>query len=294
MNVSDVSVKVINIINPAAGKGAGKITPPEGEIYWTKGPGDAEVYINELCRTSAVPLHLYIWGGDGTLSEAVNGVMSSGRADNVKLSVVPIGTGNDFVRAFEKGSGEHIVDVMKVNGRYAVNAANTGFDCQAVVHTSEMKKKPLISGSLAYGLGVAQTLLGKLGEDMTVSYTDENGNTDTVSGSMMLCVVSNAPYYGGGFKPGALAKYDDGLLDMMIVPKITRLQFISLVGDYKAGRHLDPETGTVAEKFKKIIRYHRIKSVKIEGISYKCLDGEVTPDSEMNVEVVTKALKFVF
>ena len=59
--------------------------------------------------------------------------MRSGRNDNVRLSAVPTGTGNDFVRAFEGKSGEHLIDVMKVGERYAVNVANTGFDCRVEI-----------------------------------------------------------------------------------------------------------------------------------------------------------------
>nr|MBQ4318858.1 hypothetical protein [Clostridia bacterium] len=150
--------RVINIINPAAGQGVLPNDLPEGEVYLTKAPGDGERFAREVCAISDVPLRLNIYGGDGTLNEIVCGVMESGNSENVRLSVIPTGTGNDFARAFEKGSGEHTVDVMRVNGKYAVNAVNTGFDCMTVVHAAELKKKPFISGSLAYVLGVAQTL----------------------------------------------------------------------------------------------------------------------------------------
>ncbi|MFR3062231.1 MAG: diacylglycerol kinase family protein [Holdemanella porci] len=43
-------------------------------------------------------MHLYVCGGDGTLHEVINGCAEK---ENVTISVIPIGTGNDFVKYFE-------------------------------------------------------------------------------------------------------------------------------------------------------------------------------------------------
>ena len=291
--IRQMNERIVNIINPAAGQG--KVPSRfDGEIYTTKCRGDAEEYVEGLCRDAEQPLFLRVFGGDGTLGEVVTGIMRSGRNDNVRLSAVPTGTGNDFVRAFEGKSGEHRIDVMKVGDRYAVNVANTGFDCRVVVKAGELKKKPLISGSMAYVLGVVQTLLGKLGEDMRVEYTDENGETNIIEDKLLLVVCANAPYHGGGFKAAPLADYSDGLLEMLIVPKVSRLQFISLVADYRSGRHLDPDTGAPIERFKDIVTYRRIKSIKVTGLELACADGEVRDADSMEISVIPGALRVVF
>lgn len=288
-----MSEKIVNIINPAAGQGIIP-TVADGETYRTVAIGDAAEYTEKLCRSTDGPLLLRVYGGDGTIGEVATGMIRSGRTDSVRMTIVPTGTGNDFVRSFEKGSGERLVDAMKINDRYAVNMANTGFDCRVVVKASELKKKPLISGSLAYVLGVVQVLCGRIGEEMKIEYTDANDVTHTVEGSMLLVLAANAKYYGGGFMAAPLADPCDGLLDMLIVPKMSQLRFISLVSAYKSGKHLDPTTLQPIDRFKKYMTFVRIKRMKISGLELACADGEVKESESMEISVVPKALRVVF
>lgn len=153
------------ILNPAAGKGATALTLREtieecakrrqcdAEIYLTAGIGDATEYIKR--RVAAEPdetFRFYACGGDGTLGEAVCGVMSLENHERVSLGLIPSGTGNDFVRNFEGGAQffdidaqlsatEQPIDLIRCNDRYAINMVNIGFDCEVVVKTVSLKKK---------------------------------------------------------------------------------------------------------------------------------------------------------
>ena len=152
----------IFIINPCAGQGkAVKLISAidhamEGtgytyRVYTTKAAGDAENFVREICEKRE-QVRFYVCGGDGSFHEAVNGAKGYPSAE---IGVIPVGTGNDFVRNFgKKGDFMDILsqvegksmpcDVIDINGRYVVNMANIGFDCEVAAKASEWKKKPFL------------------------------------------------------------------------------------------------------------------------------------------------------
>ena len=96
--------------------------------------------------------------GDGTFGEVVNGAVG---VSGVSVGVVPIGTGNDFVRNFSSGElffdidaqidgQEERIDILKCNDKYAVNMINIGFDCEVVKKKEVFNKKPFMPSKLAY------------------------------------------------------------------------------------------------------------------------------------------------
>ena len=102
-------MKHIFLINPAAGKkgNSESIIRPQiedycgkngldYEIYVTKCQGDAQNYCAERAK-SGEALRFYACGGDGTLYEVVNGVFGN---PNCEVAVIPMGSGNDFIRLF--------------------------------------------------------------------------------------------------------------------------------------------------------------------------------------------------
>ncbi len=284
----------INIINPAAGKGIEDIAIGENaKNISTAGIGDAERLAREICDQTP-NAEITVYGGDGTINEAVNGIINSLHADTATLSAYPSGTGNDFLRY---SKNETIMsDVAKYNDRYFINILNIGFDCDVVIKTDSMKKIPFLSGSMAYILSVAARLFKKFGQKMKIEAEDENGEFFTYEGDLLLCLVANGAYYGGGFNASPESKIDDGVLELIMVKKLSRLKFISLVGIYKKGLHI--EDGKIIDKFKDVIMYKRCKNVKISGIKYFCADGEIeylnAPQDSVNINVVPSAIRFKF
>ena len=286
-------MNTIKIINPAAGRGkAVNEISNDVRYYVSKSVGDIERFV---CKTllKEPETHFIICGGDGSINEAVNGVMRAGASETALLSCIATGTGNDFVK-YDNGTEEPVrCDVMKYGDRYFINILNIGFDCDVVQRAEKLKKKPLISGSLAYGLGVVGTVAGQYGSDISVKMTLQNGETETFEDDYMLCVAANAQYYGGGFKPAPLADITDGLIDVVLVKKITRKKFVSIVGTYKKGGHIDPETKDIIDKYKDIMTYRQVKRVDISGITSVCADGEIETRKSVSIEVVPKAINFL-
>ncbi len=291
------------ILNPMAGKGdkiaalrenikevCGRLGA-DHVIYETTARFDAEDFVKKTAAESSEKIRFYACGGDGTLGEVVNG--AAGQI-NAEVGLIPIGTGNDFVRNFERPedffdiekqlAGEaRAIDLVKCNDRYGVNVVNVGFDCEVVVKMDELRRNPLVPSSLTYAAAIANNFFKKFGTEMKIS-ADGIG----IDRSMMLCAIANGGFYGGGYHAAPRSELDDGLLDLCIVEKVSRAKFISLIGSYKAGTHLESKAA------KGVITYKKCKTVTLEFPSEHnfCIDGEIAKYSRVDIEVKHKAIMF--
>ncbi len=298
-------MKRLHIFNPAAGKGHSPELLTKGaangeESYITSGIGDAERYVMSVCETRP-ETHFIVYGGDGTVNEAANGIIKAGAGNKCLLSVVPAGTGNDLLRSFPEKGRVYNIDALKyrfykdknfaepVDERYSVNILNFGFDGRVVKSTNSYKK--FFHGSAAYIAGVVDTLCRGIGEPWNIELVDENGEAQNLDGQFTLALAANCKYYGGGFRAAPLADPSDGLIDVVAVKKVSRMTFIKLVSDYKKGTYIDPLTRTPYDKFKSFVTYKRCRSLKICGISQLCCDGELQEAGSLEVTTVPQVLR---
>ena len=170
---------------------------------------------------------------------------------------------------------------------------NTGFDSDVVKKVAELKKKPLISGSGAYLMGVVSTLKSSYGQHMTLDIVESNENHSHVDGDFLLCAIANCSYYGGGFRALPNAKYDDGLLELLLVNKVSRATFIRIINDYKKGKHIDPFTGEVHSKYKKFLKLYHCKEIDISNINDLCIDGEIRNIDNAHITVLNKQIRLI-
>ena len=298
-------MKHIYLINPAAGRVDSslalkeKITKAyEGsdipvDVYCTRGVGDATRFVHEYCESHAgEPVRFYACGGDGTFNEVASGAVGY---DFAAVGLLPVGTGNDFMRSFfgadrfmnvtAQRDGEVIdLDMIRCNHWYGVNLLNTGFDCEVVVKTSEIKRSRLVPNGMAYGMGVANTLIRKPGVKVEISLDGGKPRRK----ELLLCAVGNGARYGGGFTPVPFASLSDGLLDVCLVKDVSRAKFIKLVGAYKKGTHVVPANADILE-YTRARRVH-MKFAQPQNV---CMDGEVRKMTECDVEIMPGALHFV-
>ena len=293
------------ILNPKAGKGIYteelskniRLTCEEKnvpyEIYMTKGIGDATDFVRKICADkSLLPARFYACGGDGTLGETVNGAAGS---EGASVGLIPIGTGNDFVRNFGSSdlffdisaqiSGEERrIDLLRCNDFYAINMINIGFDCEVVKKTVTLKKNKLIPSKLAYIAGVVTTLIKKPGVRASISLDDGEFEEK----KYLLTTFANGCFCGGGFHSNPHSKLRDGEIDVLLINDVTRMKFISLIGSYKKGTHLIPKNSDILfnQKHKKIsFRFPRTQSASI--------DGELFDFDELTIECLPSAISFV-
>ncbi len=290
------------IINPAAGKGtlteslvkriaaACEKAEVEYVIYETKAPGDAEVYVREALKEDGTH-RFYACGGDGTLCETVNGAPESDRAE---FALIPIGTGNDFCRNFDyraaffeierQLNGTPIpIDLIRYNDRYCVNMLNIGFDCNAANRANELKKKRFFPKSMAYAGGVASSLVRKMTTEMAITLDGE----EEISRPLLLITIANGQFCGGGFRSNPKASPIDGLFDVNIIEKMSRFSFISLVGSYKAGTHLETAPDYVTYRQASSLLLTLPKNTAV------CADGEIEYADSLSVSLAPSAIRFV-
>ncbi len=305
-------MKHIFVVNPAAGKGIEssplieKITGAclaaevDYEIYITKDRNDVTSFVKGKVKEKPKDeiYRFYSCGGDGTLGEVVSGVVNEnihGAIPGVQVTCIPTGTGNDFIRNFmfpeffsditKQLLGDPItIDCFAFNDVYGINMFNVGFDCDVALTTQKIKKYKFMPKSLAYTLSVFTTMLGNPGQYLRIIGSDNS----TVVKNFLLCSVANGAFCGGGFNSAPDSCLDDGLLDIIVVDKVSKLQLMKLVHHLRKGTHIKTRLG------KRVIL--SLKDTKIKFLFKEptevCVDGERYSVKEADFHIVPLSVNF--
>ncbi len=262
-------------------------------IYYTTTVGDATEYVSSMVNSSQDRQRFICVGGDGTINEIVNSAPS---APNVEFGVIPHGSGNDFVKNFTHTElfsdidaqidGEPVsLDLIKCNDLYCANMVNIGFDCSVVKEAQRLKKLKLVTPDLSYIGGVVVSLFKKYGTKMRLIFDDG----EVIDSTLLLTAIGNGKFCGGGFNSAPEALLNDGLMDIAVIKRVSRLTFISLVGAYKKGTYL---TNKKAQRY---IKYKRVSHFKMEFNDPIpiCIDGEIKGAKNIDFSVVRNAFNFV-
>ncbi len=274
-------------INPTAGRGrAGKrldriaaVFAAEGlevDVHASRGVGDMEQQVLEFATQGGQ--RLVVAGGDGSVHEAVNGIMRSGAS--TALGVIPTGTGNDFAKACDTPLDWSLatsmlaerlrdnvlprqIDVAIMNDRYFANGAGIGLDAR-VTRIARSYRWPI--GNLVYLLAILAAMRdGIATPEFTIS-SDEFKRRSPVT----LASVANGAWIGGMFHIAPPADNADGRLNLVVADPVSRRRVLTLLPQVMKGEHFaEPEVGHVT-----------VTSVRIESREpVPChLDGEMQPE----------------
>lgn len=306
MNKTQTKTKHYFLINPIAGNGekqkkldsliaaATCKTGLECSVYYTKGAGDTTRYIKEVCEKNREDsLRFYVCGGDGTFHEGINGTTPY---PNAICGIVPVGTGNDFVKNFTN-TGNFLdmeaqlkgramsVDALRYNGGFCGNMINIGFDCAVASKIGDIKRNPVIPNKLAYGMGVLETLVRMPGVSAEITIDGE----PVKDADYLLCTVANGSYCGGGYYSNPHASVEDGIIDAVFIGRVSRMKFINLVGMYKKGTYL------LHKDAKSFITYIKCKSIRFDfgKPTDICVDGEIEKLEYLEVRTLPKAVGII-
>ena len=305
------------IINPQSAGGATrdawpKIASDLGQHFgafkpeFTSATGDGAQLAADAARSGA---HLIIaCGGDGTISEVANGILSSG--NNAELGILPSGTGGDFrktlkipTRTSEAArilrTGEtRLLDVGSVTftsrsgdheTRYFVGVASFGMSADVIGRVKESgnsgqmaKVSKWLSGRLSFATAMAKTTLKSRPTRVAIQLDEDAERHMTVAN---LC-VANARYFGGGMKIAPGAKLDDGKFDVVSIGDIGAARIVANAPRLYIGAHLSiPEVGHVLAT-KVIARpLNNAEQIEIE------VDGELPGYLPATFQVLAKALR---
>jgi diacylglycerol kinase (ATP) len=239
-------MKVRCLVNPTAGGSAGRRALPAIRAGLPAGAPlvvtrDGAHLAAEARRAVDEGIdRLIVAGGDGTFHLVLPALVDAATC----LGLVPVGRGNDFAaslgvpadvrQALELAltGRERPLDVGRAGGHHFAFYAGAGFD-SAVAATVDASSRQL-PAALTYILGTVRTLVGFRSPRAWVQW--EGGRFE---GEVMFVTVCNGPRFGGGMLIAPAAELDDGLLDLVLVRKVSKLSLLRIFPRVFKGTHVD-------------------------------------------------------
>lgn len=306
--------KWLVVVNPRAGSGkCEKDWPKVKELLLKQGFSFLSVLTErpfhaiEITRNMVNDLgfrKIIAVGGDGTLNEVVNGIFQQSRfaTTDITLGMITIGTGNDWGRMYSfplkyekaikiiKNERTFLQDVGKVKysyeaedkSRYFINMAGMGYDAFVAKKTNRLKEQGK-GGKLSYLINLVLGLFQYEVVQLSIIVDDQEVVNDQVfSMSIGIC-----KFNGGGMKQLPAAIPDDGLFDVTVIRKTTKLRVVLNIKKLFDGSFIQmPEVDTF--KGKKIV----ITSTPRHSIFLET-DGESLGSSPLEFTIVPRAVRLI-
>jgi len=247
-------------------------------------------------------------GGDGTISEVANGILSAD--SDAELGILPSGTGGDFrktigiparaagaarilsdgqTRSIDVGKITYTNDQGELESRYFLGVASFGMSADVVARVKEggpdwlpSKGPKWLTGRISFGVAMLQTAAKKSATRVVVQLDDDAALHMTVAN---LC-VANARYFGGGMKIAPNAKLADGKFDVISIGDLGAARILANAPRLYLGAHLSmPDVGhaLAAKVFARPIESN--ESVEVE------VDGEIPGRLPATFQILPKALR---
>jgi YegS/Rv2252/BmrU family lipid kinase len=263
------------------------------EFQYTEGVGHAIELAREAAGNGCQ--FLVAVGGDGTVNEVANGILQTKELNGATIGIISTGTGGDFIRSIGiernylkacsclTGTQRKLIDVGYVeysrNGqrrkRYFINSAGVGFDA-AVSETSNHMPK-VLGGTIPYLMGLLKSLVSYRNKPVKMKMDEREE-----SGRILSVVVANGRYFGGGMRVAPEADISDGLLDVVSVGDIGKLELLRVFPTIYKGTHINHPK----------VRMQRATSVMVES-EEKILvhaDGEYLGEGPVTFGLIPSAL----
>jgi diacylglycerol kinase (ATP) len=214
----------------------------EYELTVTGAPGEGIAIARQAVLDGYSPIVAV--GGDGTISEVVNGMLeaSGGERPPAPLGVIPLGSADDLADMLGipkevaaachviAAGHERVIDAGRVNGRYFDNNSAVGLEPLVTLNQMRMKR---VKGTLRYVLAALKAILGHRPWRMHLQW--DGGEHE---GRVVLVSVGNTPRTGGAFFMTPQAQPDDGLFDFIFADAMGRLRLLRLLPSTFDGSHI--------------------------------------------------------
>jgi len=289
--------KTLLIVNPAAKHGETGALIPAVERLLQNLPHDTVLterigHAAELAASADGYDTIVAVGGDGTVHEVLNGIMTRPANARPVLGLLPTGSGNDTRRtlgvptdltnaAMTLATGERRrFDVGVCNGLYFNNSFAAGLDARVTAKAVEYKTTTKRSGLWLYLTALMHVLFHELyPHHVQVSWD----GAPTVDVDMLALVVTNGPTYGGGFFITPDADPADGLFDVCVIAPLSlpgalmRLPFVII------GRHTKMKPVSMSR--------HSSVVIESDDLLPAQLDGEVLLGRRYEISILPGAVE---
>lgn len=240
-------------------------------------------------------------GGEGTVNEVVNGLVDrSGRIPaHISLGILPSGTGTDFVRSLGiprdpvtaveclAGEGRCVVDLgclecAPATGegpavqRYFVNVAGLGFDGEVAERVERSTKA--IGGTIPYLTNLFACLMAYRNKEVEVQYDGQS-----VTGRANSVIAANGRYFGGGMFIAPNASLDDGLLDLIFIGDLGKVEVVVNLPRLYRGTHI----------YHPKVRVYRAREIRVTAKERMLIqaDGELAGQAPVTFRIIPQALQ---
>lgn len=271
------------------------------EVAETRGRGDAARITREAVASGAE--RILAVGGDGTLSQCVNGYLEAG-AGPAELGLIPVGTGRDFVRSLWRdgrhgvnealdrvlGGVLHRVDAARLSRgsgespSWFINAASIGLGGRVADRVEQRSWAGLkrVIGRRVFALATLRELADR--PNWTVQVEAGDGGAP-ITTEVSLVVVANGRFFGGAMEVAPDARVDDGMLDVVTARAMPSHQLVGLLLAVYRGRHLRHPLLSVQ-------RTNRVRLTMPSGVPAPLeADGEPAGRLPVTIEVVPAAVR---
>ncbi|MEZ4886740.1 MAG: diacylglycerol kinase family lipid kinase [Chitinophagales bacterium] len=298
------------IINPTAGGGKAekqwhqKIAPllQQKNIFhqtaFTQSAGHASKLTQQLIETGS--RHILAVGGDGTFHEVANGIMNQTivASTEITFAVIPVGTGNDWIRSLEIPSELEAAIHILQNGttflqdiglvtfmnqykeqehRYFINVAGAGFDGYVAYRMGKSLKR---FGQFTYFWELLKGIVSF--QNIPIQLQSGSFQSDT---PIFMLNVGIGKYLGSGMKVVPNAVLDDGLFDVTFIEKASKMEVLGQLNGLYDGSFIH---------FHKV-KYFQTTQISIEAtgktLLYVQADGELLGFAPLQFEILPKMLK---
>ena len=246
------------------------------EIRINKRPESVRNYLKE-CRDRECVISCL--GGDGSINLLLNELVNS----SCILSFVPVGTGNDFYRTCCETlqPGIRDLDMIRINDRYFINTCCFGIDAD-IACDDHFIHNSFIPRPLRYHAGVLYHFFAyEGGRHMKVLCDGE-----IIEKDYMTIVAACGRYYGGGYRVSPDSLLDDGIMEVYLVDKVSKIKMASMILSMKDGGHLkEPALRMIRTKKLEIITDHPIRAN---------IDGEPIQSDHFQLEMIPKGIRVDF
>lgn len=280
------------VVNPISGGGKGALLGTEVAGYFSSKNLPYQV----LTGNSAEKLRSNLEAFLDTQGQSCNGVIAVGGDGlahlvlqlvvprKIAFTVIPAGTGNDFVRALGWKLDEITtqldtvtsqapvsIDLGLVDSEWFGAILSTGFD-SVVNERANSLKWP--KGPMKYNVAIAL----ELPKFKPLNYVIELDG-QVIETEAMLIAVGNGNSYGGGMKvcPGAVMS--DGLFEVMVLRPVSKAEFVKVFPRVFSGRHIDHPQVDIYQS--------RRVSIQAEAIAYA--DGDRVGGLPVKAECIASA-----
>ncbi|UCE08058.1 MAG: diacylglycerol kinase family lipid kinase [bacterium] len=292
-------LKILLIYNPHAAHGKSKKLLPKIQGLFNQKNIVADIQLTQYPQhaieiTKDVDFTMYDGlvsvGGDGTLFEVINGYFRNQSKKRIPIGVIPVGTGNAFARDLDLNTGnwEEAVEIISKNkprkvdvgyfhtnetDYYYLNILGLGFVSDVTKTAMSLK----LIGNISYLIGVFYQTIFLKTHQLTIELDGKILERENI-----FLEISNTRYTSN-FLMAPNAKFDDGLLDVTLLSRVTRRRLLKCLPTVFTGEHIHLDE----------VETFQVKQIRISTNIPKVLtpDGEIYGTSPVEVKCLHHAVE---